>query len=167
MPEVTRDAIIAKAREFLGTSLVHQGRVKGKCIDCVGLVLCVAEELGLRDKNGNALLGSDHLNYGPQPLGSLVHETTKERLAVKWERSQGTPMPELLPGDVLTIRNPHAACHAGIVSSLNGAVAIIHAYPVGPARPGPRNKQRVCEHVLDARWRARIEGIFEFPEAPL
>jgi cell wall-associated NlpC family hydrolase len=159
----TTAQIVAKAREFLGTPLHHQGRIKGKRIDCVGLALCVAEELGLHDKNGNALHGRDQLNYGPQPLGNLVHETAKARLALKWEAAQKVPMPAIAPGDVLTIRNPNAACHAGIVSSLNGSLAIIHAYASGPARPGPRNKQRVCEHVLDASWRARIEGIFEFP----
>jgi len=158
-----REDVIAKAREFLGTPLAHQGRIKGKRIDCVGLVLCVADELGLFDKNGNSLGRNDHLNYGPQPLGNLVHETTKERLVLKWEASQKTPMPELTPGDVLTIRNPSAACHAGIVSSLNGSLSIIHAYAVGPELPGLRNKQRVCEHVIDADWRRRIEGIFEFP----
>jgi len=158
-----REDVIAKAREFLGTPLHHQGRIKGKRIDCVGLVLCVAEELGLLDKNGNPLRGRDHLNYGPQPLGNLVHETAKARLALKWEAAQKIPMPAIAPGDVLTIRNPNAACHAGIASEINGSLAIIHAYASGPARPGPRNKQRVCEHVLDARWRARVEGIFEFP----
>lgn len=44
-----KEQIIAKAREFIGTPYLHQGRVKGAGIDCCGLVIQVAKELGLSD----------------------------------------------------------------------------------------------------------------------
>jgi len=156
---VTREQVIAKAREYIGTPLDHQGRRKGANgrIDCVGVVLCVAEELGILDKDGAPLGRNDHLNYGPQPHGKLVHETTKTRLVMKWEASDTRPMPDLVPGDVVTLRNPRAACHAGILTSINGRVAIVHAYPSGTPKPC------VVEHVLNAKWISRIEGIFTFP----
>lgn len=44
---VTRADVIAKAREFIGTPFMHQARLKGKGIDCVGLLVCSLRELGL------------------------------------------------------------------------------------------------------------------------
>ncbi|MBI5427255.1 MAG: C40 family peptidase [Nitrospinae bacterium] len=44
---MTRSEIVRKAREYLGTPFHHQGRAKGRGVDCVGLVVCVLRELGL------------------------------------------------------------------------------------------------------------------------
>jgi len=38
--------VVSKAREYIGTPAVHQGRVKGVGIDCVGLIVCVGRECG-------------------------------------------------------------------------------------------------------------------------
>lgn len=43
----TRIEIDMTARQYLGTRCVHQGRVKGVGVDCIGLVVCVAKDLGL------------------------------------------------------------------------------------------------------------------------
>lgn len=50
-----RAAIIAVSRTWIGTPFVHQGRVKGLGCDCVGIPLCVAEELGANDKDGQPM----------------------------------------------------------------------------------------------------------------
>jgi cell wall-associated NlpC family hydrolase len=42
-----REKIISVAHEYLGTPYRHQGRLKYVGVDCIGLVMCVAEEVGL------------------------------------------------------------------------------------------------------------------------
>ena len=42
----TRMEIVEKAREYLGTPFHHQARLKKVGVDCIGLIVCVANELG-------------------------------------------------------------------------------------------------------------------------
>ena len=144
--------VIAKAREYLGTPHENQGRVKGKKLDCVGLALCVAEELGIRDKNGEPILRSQHNDYSGQPIGEDLLRICRSRLIEK-------TLP-LAPGDVLVIAaDPKGAgkdaTHLAIACFIGNIPAAIHAYAGG--------RQRVVEHVLDHRWMRRIRGVFRFP----
>ncbi len=41
--------VVRVARTWLGTPYHHQGRVKGAGVDCAGLSVGVAKELGLSD----------------------------------------------------------------------------------------------------------------------
>jgi hypothetical protein len=114
-------------------------------MDCVGLVLCVGHDLGLVDVHGVPFLRTDYLNYGPQPVDRFVHDECARRLSVS---------PAIRGGCVLTLRNPSVPCHMAIVSNLCGGLGIIHAHvSIG----------RLVEHILDAKWLRRIEGIFQFP----
>jgi cell wall-associated NlpC family hydrolase len=144
-----RADIVAKAREFLGTPFQHQGRLKGKAMDCVGLVLCVAEELSIVDVEGNPILGAQYLNYGPQPTDRFVYDECLRRLRAKRAEEP------LESGDVLSLRVPSVPCHVAIVSELQGGFGMVHAYSGGP--------EKVVEHVLDWKWCRRIEGVFSFP----
>jgi len=145
----TRSDIVSKAREYLGTPFLHQGRVKGKALDCVGLILCVAEELGLNDVDGNLLLRTSYVDYSPQPAGRYVHDQCRERLQIK-------PILNLLPGDVVTLRLPDNPTHTCIVGEIEGqGLSLIHCYNGG---------NNVCiEHRMDNRWQRRIVGAFCFP----
>lgn len=40
--------VVRIAREYVGTPWVHQGRLKGKAIDCLGILVCVAREFGAK-----------------------------------------------------------------------------------------------------------------------
>lgn len=137
----TRAQIVAKAREYLGTPFAHQGRVKRYVIDCIGLPLCVAQELDLVDVQDRLITIFDYRNYGPQPVDEFIHSEFARRLI---------PKDTAQPGDVVTIRmSRKAICHAGIITD----IGIIHAIK-------PRG---VVEHSLDDRWHTRIAGIFAFP----
>ena len=94
----TRAEVVNQARGYLGSPFVHQGRLRGRAIDCVGLLLCVFEDLHCLDKNGVPLLKTDYRNYGPQPNGRFVFEFCMQRLNVK--------STEPLPGDI------HLVAHA-------------------------------------------------------
>jgi hypothetical protein len=171
---VHRAEVVAKAREFLDTPFHHQGRTRGRGLDCVGLVLCVGGELGLCDVGGVPIHVHLYANYPAQPFGRIVHNECMRRLVIKWLydpariRDQGAAPPlELLdPGDVLTMRNPKIPTHTAIVGSLSAHagdsyLTIIHAYPGAATRKSPGGK--VAEHILDKKWLRRIEGVFSFP----
>ena len=51
--------IIATARTWLGTNFHHQGRIKNVGVDCIGLIIGVAAELGV--------VLPDRQNYARQP----------------------------------------------------------------------------------------------------
>jgi hypothetical protein len=128
---------------------VHQGRIKGLGIDCVGIPLCVAGDLGLKDKDGLAMNGKLYASYSPQPDGNHVHRMCQKHLVQK-------PVREMKPGDVISMKVESAPCHVGIVGEDANGLTIIHAYS------GMMNK--TIEHSIDAKWRRRIAGCFAFPE---
>ena len=147
---VTRAQIQEAARRYTATPFKPKGRMLGRGLDCVGLVLCVAGDLKLVDKSGLPLNGACYSTYSDQPLGNLVHELCGKHLVYK-------PVREMQPGDVVSINFANGACHVGIiVEDFNHRVGIIHAYAGGP--------QKVGEHLLDSKWMRRIAGCFEFPE---
>lgn len=146
---VTREQIVQCAREYLGAKFVHQGRMKGVGVDCVGLVLCVAWELALVDRTGQAIRPTDYTDYSAQPAGTFVNDVCIKRLLRK------SPA-EIKPGDVVSMRVPVEPVHVGIISSREKVLYLIHAYNSGP-------DPKVIEHRLDDRWRRRIVGAFAFP----
>lgn len=144
---VTRNQIIQTAREYVGTPFEHQGRLKGYACDCVGLLLMVADDLGLVDVDGLPLRRYDYMNYHEQPLDAFVHEECKRRLIVK-------PISEMQDGDTLTLRTPSVPCHVAFVSTWGGMRCMVHAYAgIG----------KVVENVIDKAWYRRIEGCFGIP----
>jgi hypothetical protein len=149
-----RYRIMEQARQYLGTPFQPQGRLKGVALDCVGLPLCVAEDLGLVDRAGVPMLKSDYRNYSPQPLNGFVHDECVRRL---FQHNVG----ELQVGDVLTLRVPRVPCHVAIVSEFCGILHMVHAYEGYATKKLPQG--RCVEHVLTDKWRARIEGAFSFP----
>ena len=146
----TRAEVIVCARSYLATPFRHQGRMKGVALDCVGLILCVAEDLGLLDKVGVPLLRTDYHAYGPEPKGRFVHDTCVARLNRKSAL-------DIRPGDVLTLRIPTDPCHTALVGEIPGqGLSMIHCYAGG--------KAVTIEHRLDENWHRRIVGVFSFPE---
>lgn len=146
---VTRQQIVTAARKWLDTPFAHQGRTLGRGLDCVGLPLMIAEELGLKDKLGEPLNGASYAVYSPQPLGDYVYQICLKHLVYK-------PTREMQPGDILSVKVLTAPCHVAMVGKDRaGRLTIIHAYSGGAAK--------VVEHLLDEKWRARIAGCFAYP----
>ncbi len=135
-----RKAIVRKARECLGTRYHHQGRVRGVGMDCVGLIVYVAKELGLFDYD-------DRANYSRIARGGVLCQEMA-RFMPKWVSPEDAKI-----GDVLVFwisdrtRRPQ---HMGIKTDYG----LIHTYSdVG----------RVVEHVLDERWTRRIVRAHRYP----
>ncbi len=162
MATVTNLDFVAQARKYLGVAHRHQGRArlggKNQAVDCVGLLVCAAEDLHLVDALGAPILRWDDLNYGPQPTKDGVHQECKRRMVTRAEAPNITIAPE--PGDIITLlmkyreEEPGVACHVAIVTDLNGGLGMIHSY-AGLAK--------VVEVSLVAKWAHRLHGIFRIP----
>ncbi|MEG3437662.1 NlpC/P60 family protein [Pannus brasiliensis CCIBt3594] len=128
--------IIVTARSYLKTPYVHQGRVKGIGIDCAGLVICVARELGLSD--------FDVDGYGRRSEGVEMFEL--------FRKVCGEPIERPRPGDILMFEKGDWR-HCGIFSMMEDA-SIIHTHRLAKA---------CVEHRLDDYWRNLIYSAFRFP----
>ena len=130
----TGQDVVAEARTWIGTPFQHQGRVKGRAVDCAGLVVGVAHSLGFEI--------ADMAGYARQPFGNLLKAICE---------AQGVKVDTPQPGDILLmrfVREPqHLAVHA--------VDTIIHSYQ----RAG-----KVTEHRMDNVWRDRIVAVYRFKE---
>ena len=76
--------IIATARTWVGTRFTHQGRRKATAqdaggVDCLGLLIGVAEECGLRF-DGLAASALDKRDYGHYPDEARLYTTLAKHL---------------------------------------------------------------------------------------
>lgn len=159
----TKAEFVAQARKYLRFRHRHQGRAhlgghhSQARVDCIGLLVCAGEDLGLVDVAGVPFRRNDELNYGPQPTRDDVHEACKRRLIVKAEAPEVAILPA--PGDVITLlvkyreNEPGVTCHIAIVTQLGTGLGMLHVSPL----------LGVVEHSLVPKWIRRIEGIFAVP----
>ncbi|HXF53617.1 MAG TPA: NlpC/P60 family protein [Hyphomicrobiaceae bacterium] len=142
MPQLSRDAIVAAARGWLGTPYHHQASRRGVGADCLGLVRGVWREL-----------------YGeepetPPPYTRDWSEASGEEtlLAAARRHLLAIDPKSAAAGDVIVfrLRAGLAAKHAAIRT---GEATFIHAMEGAP----------VAEAALTPWWRRRIAGAFRFP----
>jgi cell wall-associated NlpC family hydrolase len=137
---VSRQAVVATARRYLGTPFRHQGR--GDALDCVGLAFQVARDLGLEPE--------DRAAYGRQPHGLELKRELDARLRpIAKDQAQ--------PGDVVLLAwRRLMPAHAAILGDgPDGALVLIHA----DGQVG-----RVVEHRLDREWWGRIVCAYRLAE---
>lgn len=135
---ITRAQVVECARTYLGTPFGHQGRLKGKRIDCCGLLIQVGKEL--------AISNWDIDGYNNQPDGRTVVELMTKHPALKRKS-----LKYIKPGDILCFRDEWP-CHMAYVGDGQGYLTLIHAY--APMR-------KVVEHILDEHWKKRVVLTFE------
>lgn len=140
--KVTPELIVMFARQTLGTPWQHQGRVNGLALDCAGVPVHVAKELGMSFE--------DITGYGRLPQPAEMKAALDKNL-IRVNKS------DMQPGDVTWIRFEHYPQHFGILGDyLYGGLSLIHAFNgVG--------LDRVGEHRLDQTWSDRIVGVWRFP----
>ena len=138
---VSREAVVAAARGWVGTPFHHQARLKGVGVDCAGVLIGVAHELGLSHY--------DIDGYGREPHAGLAEAEAAREL-------EPIPLDRLQPGDVLQFRIERQTQHFGIVTTAAPEIYFVHALiKVG----------RVVETRLDRFWRPRVTGAYRFPGA--
>jgi hypothetical protein len=136
---VTAADVVAAARGHIGTRWQHQGRLPGAALDCAGLVICVARELGLVAQD------FDVNGYVRVPDGTMIG----------WcdANMQRMPAPEL--GAVLSLIVHREPQHLGIVGDYrHGGWSLIHA---------ASNAGRVIETRLMICRTMRIAGAWRLP----
>ena len=150
---VTREQIVEWARGWLGVPGRHQGRNRSG-IDCGGLVIEVAKELGI------ATSAHDRMGYERLPtLYMLVQH------CAKWMRQKtGAEYDVRLPGDVVVMkpneRYPWPS-HLGIISTLpSGEIGMLHSN-CGTVGMGGGIKGGVIESSY-APWWDRTVAVYEY-----
>jgi hypothetical protein len=139
--------IITTARHWIGTPFRHQGRKKGIGCDCLGLLVGVASELNLQDKNGNPLMLWDRQQYGHFPDSVVMQQILAASLIL-----QESTMPHR--GMIGLFCIDGRAQHLGIFGDYGEAegLSLIHAY--APAR-------KVIEHRLSEEWQQKIVAVYD------
>lgn len=132
---ITRAQFVGEARTWLDTPYRHQGRLKGVSVDCVGLVIGVAQALGLSD--------FDVTDYDKRPDGTLQVRCEAHMMPI--------PRGDALPGDVLLFHWANNPIHLAILTDEN---TIIHAY---------LPNRKVVEHGIDAKWWGQVKQVYRVP----
>jgi len=139
---LTRTAIVAEARAWIGTPYRHQASLKGVGCDCLGLVRGV----------WRAVVGDEPARV-PAYSRDWAEATRAETLAQAARAHLVEIEPaQFRPGDVLLFRyRPHfPAKHAAIVTE---SAMMVHAHD-GAA---------VAEVAVASWWRRRLAYAFRFP----
>jgi cell wall-associated NlpC family hydrolase len=134
-----RGEVVLKAREYLGTPFHHQGRVKGVGVDCAGLLVCVARELGLNPIDDTTYDHDPH----PDTLRAYLDAQPFLGRVTIFDRDIGDILLMALSSRMMR------GHHLGIVSD----IGIIHAYA---------HARGVVETVLDATMARSIVGVYRW-----
>jgi NlpC/P60 family putative phage cell wall peptidase len=134
----TADLVVAEARRWLKTPFLHQGRLRGVGVDCAGVVIGVAHDLGLS--------AFDVTGYARHPDGRSLEAMCDANMT-------RVAMDEVRAGDVLLMRFGREPQHLAIVTQAS-PMQILHA----------QGEIGACvEHSLDVRWRRRIVRAYRLP----
>jgi cell wall-associated NlpC family hydrolase len=134
--------IVNIARKYIGIPFVHQGR-SSHGVDCLGLLIMVANELNLHGRDGLPLIAHDNLNYSRTP--------DAENLFIKLCTCL---TPKIIPeiGDIALFKIDGNVQHLAIISDYNNnSLGLIHAYQTANA---------VVEHNFSANWQKRLVQLF-------
>ncbi|MGF1607509.1 MAG: hypothetical protein ACFB22_14350 [Rhodothalassiaceae bacterium] len=131
-----QDRAVAAARACVGTPFRHQGRQPGHGLDCVGLILQAARELGLAV--------SVPADYGRAP----------DEARLPWELARAgcraVPVADQQSADILLFCVARRPRHLALRSDRG----MVHAW----AQSG-----RVVEHRISQDWAARLVSVYRFP----
>ena len=130
------DRVVKAARDLIGTPFIHQGRVPGVGVDCVGVPILVAKSLGLGDFN--------QINYRRYPDGQLkrIIEDICQPIGIQ-------------PGALLLFKISVEEQHCGIVSNFKpNQLGLIHAWDIA---------KKCVEHRLTKDWLAKATGCYGLP----
>ena len=110
-----RAEVIRIARSYINTKFHHMGRKPGVGLDCAGVPICVARELGTVTQD------FDVPPYTPTPDGHTMLEWCNQNLTRVQQE-------EMLPGDMIITVVDKDPQHIGILADYqHGGLSIIHA----------------------------------------
>jgi cell wall-associated NlpC family hydrolase len=133
---ITTDDILAAARQCIGTPFRHQGRLIAFGLDCAGVAIHVARQIGV----GHL----DVSGYGRTPANGQLEQSLDSQPCL-----ERIPLTSPSPGDLLLMRFASDPQHLAICAG----ETIIHAYEAAG---------QCCEHRLSSMWAARIVRVYRF-----
>jgi NlpC/P60 family putative phage cell wall peptidase len=144
-------ALVAAARDWIGTPYLHQASLKGVGCDCLGLLRGVWREL----------VGPEPEPlppYSPDWAEATGRETLYETLNRYLTEIPADPIrsgAEAKPGAIVLFRmiQNGPAKHCGILAERDGVSSLIHA----------RQNKRVNEEAFTTAWRRKVAFAFEAP----
>ncbi|MEM8799699.1 MAG: hypothetical protein AAGF15_06435 [Pseudomonadota bacterium] len=144
-----RGAIIAAARSLVGTPFRHQGRVPGRGLDCVGLLIVCARQTGISNYDFRA--------YHRTPSHGALEKHMSDAGLLAIDESE--PM---LPAQIALMRFHGAPQHLALLSTIadfpnrsaSATLGMIHAW---------QGAGSVVEHRFDQAWQRRLVQRYEFP----
>lgn len=139
---ITREDVVAQARDWKESPFKHQGRLKGVGVDCLGLVIGVAKHFELVAPDFNVT------GYARSPDG-VTFLALCDRYMTRIRRA------EMGLGDVVVVVVDQLPQHMGIVGDYwHGGYSIIHA---------ASRYDRVVEHRLMFATNARFCAAYRLP----
>jgi cell wall-associated NlpC family hydrolase len=133
----TRADVVRAALSMVGTPYHEQGRVPGEGLDCGGVPICVAHELGLTD--------FDIRGYGRAPDPERMRGLLAEHM-------DPVPLPAIAEGDVVAFAYQRGAQqHLGIVTS-SDPLRMVHAI----------QQHGVQQQSIVGAWRRRLRTAYRF-----
>lgn len=147
------ERFVQAARALIGSPFMHQGRLAGIALDCIGVPMVAGRSVGLLEPD------FEFSAYAREPSNGLLPLEMAKKLLVVC--SSLAALPHKLPvslghikhGDILLFRFLTEGQHVGVYNAQGST--IIHAYqPIG----------RCVEHGLDGKWQRRLAAVFRFPQ---
>ncbi|MEX1034648.1 MAG: NlpC/P60 family protein [Sneathiella sp.] len=108
-----RQRIIEGARGWIGTRWQHQGRSRAGGVDCIGLIVMVARELGIPVQD---VTGYRRRQDGRQFL-SEIHKQLEIIPSTDWKK-----------GDIGVFKESSFPIHVGFLGWRNDIATVIHAH---------------------------------------
>jgi cell wall-associated NlpC family hydrolase len=146
MMPFTRQDVIDRAREMLGTPFHHQGRVPGIGVDCAGLLKVTFSKLGRRVV--------DRTDYERNPDGETLMSTLLANDLVRISQKDEKP------ADVVVFwinRHTKAPQHVAFKTDRG----LLHCVCEEPKTKHPG---KVVETSFDDRWRRRVVATLRLRE---
>lgn len=148
---IARAAVIAEARDWLGTPFSHQQHTKGLATDCLGFIGGVAVAVGVFPASAWTEAFAEHASYGRLPYaGRLVAACREFLIPIDIDAAR--------EADILCMRFTGEPAHVAYLAPyVHGGLSLVHAW--SRARP----QAGVVEHVFDRKWRSRVVEAFALP----
>jgi len=136
----TKEEFVAEVKTWINTPFHHAARVKNAGVDCVGLAVGAAKNLGIHFE--------DQPNYPTLPTSGLFEKAVDSQ-------TDPVELDDIRIGDLMKFRIVVETQHLAVVTQVEPTILITHAY--APAR-------KCVEVNFDDYWKERLMGVRRIKE---
>lgn len=138
---MTREDIQREAEKLIGAEWVHQGRNPATGIDCIGVIVWVAEKFNVKCY--------DRTDYSREPVGELLVDEVRNYF-------DEIPISEAKEGDILILRTAgtRLPTHLAILARGDREYMLIHSIQMSSSRKTVKEPYR--------RWMKLVTHAFKF-----